>query len=497
MELNYNKSALHSILKTTLYYTLWGLVFNILLFVLVWILSKWEFLLVYHNPYLNPFRGIWFWVVLGVVVGWFRRNQKNKMTFKKWSRTFIYMFFFGALIMSLQLYYVNRKHGGWNGLTGPDCVHKYQSLFLIKDRQHFINLDNCLVGQKMQKDPDYKPVNKTYTYLEDYRGKLIDYDVINPKLIWALIVFIMVGAIELLRRYGPIRVYKNIGAFVGYWKKGLSAFRQKQWELIFLGSMVNLLLLFLLPKINGLPNGKLPILFSLTILMVMFKGTIRKPKGNYFADSKNLQWFYFAVGVLVSSILLIISGNKIFYVLLVLSIGGYLYTSKLVNWSVARPVVILLLFLDVDSLFAMDDGTWPEGGLDILLNDTHGAVSTEFAAELGGTAAAVTDLAQEDPEEEEEKGGYRNPFASLQVDVDTATKAQITENATDLKERLESLKEEIESPDTQNAVDRAIEELNKVLELASGEGELSADEINKVNELMEYPNQVYKDIVGG
>ena len=499
MEFTYNKSGILNILKTILYYFLWGVSFNILLFLVTWISSKWEFLQLYHNPYLTPFRGLWFWIVLGFVVGWFKRSQKNRMTLKKWARNLLYIVFFGAFVMSLQLYYVHRKHGGWNGLRGgTECVHKYQSYFLIKDRQHFANLDACLVNQKRREDPDYNPTAKNYMYPEDRQGVLMDYDIINPRLIWGLIIFLVVGVIEILRRYGPIRFYKNFGAFLDYWQKGLSSFKNKQWELIFLGSLSNLLVLYLLPKINGLPNDKLPLFLSLAVLMLMFKGTIRRPGGDYFSNTKNLQWFYFAIGLLLSNVLLILAASKVFYILLIISIGGYLYTSKIVSWSFVKPVVVLLLVLDADFLFALDDGTWPEGTS--ILDDSHGPVSMDQSAENGSNGAAAATLAQENGEEEEEEeedtGGFRNPFDASQVDTETATSEQIMENVSDLKSRLESSKETHEDLDTQNRINGALEELEKVLEIVTSGSDLSADDVKEINELLKQPNEVYNDIVG-
>ncbi|WP_303317611.1 hypothetical protein Q4Q34_16985 [Flavivirga abyssicola] len=493
MEFNYNKSTLNSILKNALYYFLWGLAFNVLVFIVIWILSKWKFMQVFQNPFLNPFKNIWFWIIMGAVIGWFKRKQNIKMTLKRWGRTFLYIFIFGAFITSLQLYYVHRKNGGWNGLTGPECVHKYQHYFLIKSKQHFANLDNCLIGKKAQKDPDYKASPYRYRHLEDFKGQLIDYDIINPKIIWGLIIFSLIIIIELFRKQGPIRTYKGISCYVNYWQEGFSAYKKAQLELVFLGASSILILLFLLPKINGLPNSKIPIFLAIAIAVVVLREVIKKPNGTYFSSSKSLQLFYFMIGVLLSCILLIISAGKGFYLLILISIVGYLVISKLAVFPMVKVVILLMVLLDVDTMFGLDDGTWNEGTN--ILDDSDGDISVNQAEENGGAAALVADIAQEDEEEEEEEEprGRRDPFDALIFNPEISTKEYIIEKVLDLKERLEGLKENGASSDQGN-IDRAIKDLNTILEAVSSNQELSIQDIDEINNIMEYPNSVYKSL---
>ena len=495
MQFNYNKSALRSITKHVIYYFLLGLAFNVLVFILIWILSKWEFTRLYHNPFLMPFNGLWVWVIIGAIVGWFNRKRKQPLNLIRWGRSLLYIVIFGAFVTSLQLYYVHREHGGWNGLRGTECVHKYQSYFLIKNRQHFISLDQCLVQLKAQKDSDYKPRAFNYNNVEDYKGRLIDYDIITPKLIWALIIFIIVSIIEMLRKYGPVKMYEAGGRYLKFWQKGMSTYNKDKLELILLGSSVYLIVLYLLPKVNGLPNGKLQIFVSLGILMLAYRVVIRKEIKNLFTNSVFKEWFFIILGILITSILLLISANKIFYILLILSIITYIYASKLLNFKLLNVVLVLVLLLDFENLFALDDGTWSEGGLDTLLNDSHGSESLGQAEELAGNAGVIADPAQEDEDEDDDDSGtMRSPFDSSSLDVSTITKEQIIENAQDLKERFVNLMEDLDDPNIQNQINNAIDKLENTIILVSGNSELTSDIINNVNELMEYPNKLYDEL---
>ncbi|MDO5971425.1 hypothetical protein Q4Q35_16585 [Flavivirga aquimarina] len=322
-----------------------------------------------------------------------------QLTIKRWGRSLLYIFIFGSFIASLQLYYVHRKSGGWNGLRGTECVHEYQSFFLIKNRQHFKYLDECLVQLKRQKDNSYQPKVYNYNYIEDYKGHLIDYDIITPKLVWGIIIFIIISIIEMLRRYGPVKIYKAGNRYLKFWQDGFSSYNKSQMELVLLGASVYLIILYALPKINGLPNSTLEIFVLLGILMLAFRIVIRSAGKNLFANKSFKEWFFIFLGILIACALLLISGNRIFYILLVLSIVAYIYTSKLLDFKFFKATAVILLLFNFDNLFALDDGTWSEGGLENMLNDTHGTDGTGQTVENGREAGLITDTALEDDED--------------------------------------------------------------------------------------------------
>lgn len=491
MEFNYNKTALRSIAKNVIYYFLLGLAFNVLVFILIWVLSKWEFTRLYHNPFLRPFNGLWVWVIMGVVVGWFRRKNAKPLTIKRWVRSLLYVFVFGAFIASFQLHYVHRENGGWNGLRGTECVHKYQSYFLIKNRQHFISLDQCLAQLKTQKDNTYQAKSYHYNNVEDYKGQLIDYDIITPKLIWGLIIFIIISLIELLRRYGPVRMYKAGGKYLKFWQDGISNYNKNQFELILLGSSIYLIALYLLPKVNGLPNSKLQIFVLLGILMLAYRIVIRKGRSNLFKSNNFKEWFFVLFGVLIACVLLLISANKIFYILLIFSVVAYIYTSKLLNFKFIKAIAIVVLLLNIENLFAIDDGTWTEGGLENMLNDSHGPESAGQAEELGGEAGVVVDTAQE---EEDDDDAYIDELAS-NFDGFEATREQIIEKTQNLKGNFENLLEQTEDPNIQSKINKALQELDAVKVLVDGNLELTSNTINHVNDLMKYPDELYEELI--
>lgn len=399
MEINYSKKTVHSILRYIGYYLLWGLAFNLLVFVLVWYLSKWDFKQVYYNPYLSPYNGLLLWIVIGGIRGWYKRNRKNKMTVKKWASTFLYIAVFGAFMISLQIYYVHKKYPGWYDLPvdSTTCVKKFHSYWLVKDNEYFRRIDECLKSKRIGEGQTSAGIPYNSNNISAHKTKLIDYDVITPKVLWILIVFVVITFIKLAIRFGLINFYKGTMSFGNYWYNGISKINSKSFELILLGAVCTFVLLAFMPKINGFPSKQLPLVLGIASIVMSLRIYFFKTVKIDDHSSKGLpKWFLFITGITVSCVLLMVLGMKAMYYLLVLTGGGFLILQNRVPPAAVKSIIVILLVLDPDLLFA-DDGAWPEGqGFDSFLNDPAGGVGVDAAKEKAGTAVLVIEPALDD-----------------------------------------------------------------------------------------------------
>ncbi|NAY93106.1 hypothetical protein GTQ34_14400 [Muricauda sp. JGD-17] len=404
MEINYSKKTVHSILRYIGYYLLWGLAFNLLIFVLVWYLSKWDFKQVYYNPYLSPYNGLIVWILIGGIRGWYKRNRKRTMTLRKWASTFLYIAVFGAFMISLQIYYVHKKYPGWYDLPvdSTTCVKKFHSYWLVKDNEYFRRIDECLKTKKLNEGESSVGVAYRSNNISVHKTRLIDYDVITPKLLWILIVFSVITLIKLGGRFGLINFYKGTLSFSNYWYNGISKINFKSFELILLGAVSTIILLALMPKINGFPSKQLPLVLCIASIVLSLRLYFFKTVKIDDHSSKGLpKWFLFITGITVSCVLLMVMGMKAMYYLMVLTGGGFLLLQNRVPPAAVKSIIIVLFVLDPDFLFA-DDGAWPEGkGFDKFMDDTAGGVGVDGAKEKAGTAVLVVDTALDDDKDQE------------------------------------------------------------------------------------------------
>ncbi|WP_411031255.1 hypothetical protein [Spongiimicrobium sp. 3-5] len=425
MEINYSKNELSSFAKHIMYYLSLGIALNLFYLIITWLLSEQDLSKIYSNPFFSPYNGLFGWMLLGALVGLFRLNKKYTFSRKKWSRTFLFMVIFSVFITSFQIYYVHRIKKGWNGLTYTEKgLPKFHSFFLIEDKGHFKDLDADIRSFEKQKN-SYEPGYYFYNPIDQYKGEFIDYDVITPRIMWILVVFIVFSLIELMRRYGPIGFYKNLGAYGNLWKYSFSSYNRKKLGLVLMGASINLIFLAFLPKINGYPRH----IISVFLILGALVATIRyflliSGNGEAITRDKIPKWFLLLLGVIVSSLLLAVFGMRIIYYLLVICCLSYLLVTKRLSPSIIKSIVLVFLIMDSDILMA-DDATWKEGSN--LSSDPDGGRAIQQAkkaGDAGAMTASVAGLKEKlvsiDPnkggkkEDKFEKGsgeGFENPFA--------------------------------------------------------------------------------------
>lgn len=410
MKINYSKRTMISIIRSIGYFALWGIAFELVLFLILWYLTKWDFKQLLINPYMAPFTGLKIWLIIGAIHGWLNRNKKPRaMTLKRWGRQFLYMLVFGSFVMSLQLYYVHRKNTGYYDLADASCLNKYQSFWLITDKIFYKNTDDCLRSLKQAErnasgEPTYTYIPFIYNHDGNYKGEFIDYDVITPRVLWILIAFIIITIIELFRRYGPMGLYKGIKNYGRYFQVNIIKMNRRYYEIIFFGALVNLVFLILLPKINGYPSRHLPLILFLAAgfytLRVFFSKKLQTQK----SGKKIPDLFVFVIGIALSSLILTVLGLKALYYILFICLSIFLILFRKVSIAKVTPLILFFILLDPDFLFA-DDGTWTEGGLDRLAADSAGPMSIGNVEDLAETTAVTVPLYElegdEDAEDEE------------------------------------------------------------------------------------------------
>ena len=397
----YSKQTAYSILRSLLYFLGWALVIKLIFFLVLWILAKqsWEY--IWGHPLLNPLGGLKIWIAIALLYGLIRRNQKP-LRFATWGRYLLYIVLFSAFVATLQTYYVHRKNTGWYDMAKDGrCYDKFHSFWLINDKQYFINIDECVKEQMTQKKnllgkPKYVYTNTGSNNISTYETTFVDYDVITPRLLWIMVAFIIFSIIEMLRRYGAIRLYKRLVSWGVFWREGLLASKPGAIKVMLAGATINLVWLAFMPRIEGYPSHWIPLLLLISAIIFSIRrfriGKIRSATSTELAN-----WQYMLVGVTISSLLLVILGVSWLYYLLIICVAWYLVSVRKLPAPVAKIILFFLFVFHPDWLFA-DDGTWSTGGLDALVGgDIAGPSAADNSRDLSDTIGATLPLTLPEP----------------------------------------------------------------------------------------------------